>query len=99
MNATQKVFEDYHLQLLKPRQSLAKEVSIAPESTHEWDLTDREIDILSLMADGLTADMVADVLHISPHTVKTHQRNMLKKSGCANGIHLVAQSMREGLIT
>ncbi len=100
MNATQ-LRDKYHLRLIRPNVGQAekgKQVKLYQSECEINEFTDREIDILSLMAAGLTADMVADQLHISPHTVKTHQRNMLKKSGCSNGIHLVAHCMREGII-
>ncbi|MEQ9304353.1 MAG: helix-turn-helix transcriptional regulator [Marinoscillum sp.] len=71
-------------------------------SMHKWrfleEFTWRERDILNLMSEGLTADDIAKSLFISPHTVKTHQKNMLKKSECINSTHLVAIAVRVGYI-
>ena len=90
--------DKYHLRLITSGSAKAKQVEMYRSQSEIYDFTTREVDILSLMASGLTADMIADQLYISPHTVKTHQRNMLKKSKCANGIHLVAHCMRKGII-
>lgn len=43
------------------------------------DLTQREIEILDLISKGASNKKIADVLFISPHTVKTHLHNIFKK--------------------
>lgn len=97
MSVSTKLNYNYHLRLTKPYESTFPVSTPGTELT-ESGFTEREVDILQQMADGLTAGMIADKLHISPHTVKTHQRNMLKKSGCYNGTQLVAQCIRRGII-
>ncbi|WP_324720407.1 helix-turn-helix transcriptional regulator [Salinimicrobium sp. HB62] len=62
-------------------------------------LTEREIRIVKELAKGNTNKEIADILDISPHTVKTHKKNILKKTKCYNTPDLVARSIREGLIT
>lgn len=52
-------------------------------------LTKREIEIIKLIADGLTSQEMADKLFISPRTVETHRANLLKKVGVKNAIELV----------
>ena len=42
-------------------------------------LTKRELQILKLVASGLTSKKISQQLHISQHTVNTHRRNMLAK--------------------
>ena len=42
-------------------------------------LTSRQIEILALVSVGATNDEIADRLHISPHTVKTHLYNIFRK--------------------
>jgi PAS domain S-box-containing protein len=44
-------------------------------------LTGREIDILRLIADGFSNTEIAKILHISPHTVKTHVIHIIEKLG------------------
>lgn len=52
-------------------------------------LSDREIEILKLVADGLSSKQVADKLFLSELTVNTHRRNMLKKTNQPNVAALV----------
>jgi LuxR family transcriptional regulator of csgAB operon len=44
-------------------------------------LSPREIEVLALVAMGATNDEVADMLSVSPHTVKTHLYSIFKKIG------------------
>jgi predicted ATPase/DNA-binding CsgD family transcriptional regulator len=47
-------------------------------------LTQREVEVLQLVATGASNQQVADVLHISVRTVNTHMTNILNKTGCDN---------------
>ena len=62
------------------------------------ELTEREQEILNLVAKGLSAKQIAGNLNLSEHTVKTHRKNILKKSKCNNTAELVAESMIAGLV-
>lgn len=62
------------------------------------EFTARELDILRLMALGYTSAEAAEELFLSPHTVKTHQKNLLKKTGCKNSTHLVVSCLKSKLI-
>ncbi len=63
------------------------------------ELTDRERDILTLVARGLSNDEIAGRLVISPLTAKTHVRNILRKLDCHDRAGLVALAYESGLIT
>jgi DNA-binding CsgD family transcriptional regulator len=53
-----------------------------PRAKTGWDsLTDSELTIVNLIAQGVTNRSVAEQLHLSPHTVKTHIRNAFAKLG------------------
>jgi DNA-binding CsgD family transcriptional regulator len=54
--------------------------------------SNRELDILKLLKQGKNSESIADELFISRHTVDTHRRNMLKKTGCKNTMELVHQA-------
>ncbi|MGM0408304.1 MAG: LuxR C-terminal-related transcriptional regulator [Bacteroidota bacterium] len=58
----------------------------------------REMEIIKKMAEGKDFNTIASEFYISPHTVKTHKRNILRKSGCKNITELVAKCVREGVI-
>jgi len=60
-------------------------------------LTDRELEILSLIGAGLSNKEVATHLYISEGTVKTHITHLLRKLGLANRTEAALFALREGL--
>jgi DNA-binding NarL/FixJ family response regulator len=63
------------------------------------ELTEREREILDLVARGLSNAEIAGRLVISPLTAKTHVRNILRKLGCRDRAALTAIAYETGLIT
>jgi DNA-binding NarL/FixJ family response regulator len=63
------------------------------------DLTDREREILTLLAQGIRNDEIAKKLYISPQTVQTHVRNILGKLRVHSKLEAVAFAVRHGAIT
>lgn len=61
-------------------------------------LSAREREILSLLAEGLTGDEVAERLFLSAETVKTHVRNAIGKLRARNRVHAIAVALRSGEI-
>ena len=59
-------------------------------------LTEREMDVLNLVAQGLTNQEVADQLVISEGTVRTHVSNILSKLHLANRTQAALYALREG---
>jgi DNA-binding CsgD family transcriptional regulator len=57
-------------------------------------LTDRERDILRLLADGLTNKQIAQRLYISPRTVGVHVSSILHKLGCTDRVQAAHLSRR-----
>jgi DNA-binding NarL/FixJ family response regulator len=62
-------------------------------------LTRRELDVLSLVAQGATDKEVADELSVSVHTVKSHMRNILSKLHMSHRREAAVYALREGLIS
>ena len=60
-------------------------------------ITDRERDVLALIAAGLSNNEIAEHLGIGPGTVKTHIRHLLHKLGARDRVHLVIIAFRAGL--
>ncbi|MBI5032785.1 MAG: response regulator transcription factor [Chloroflexi bacterium] len=62
-------------------------------------LTPRERDVLSLLAQGMSNQSIADTLVVSVPTVKVHVSNILEKLGASNRTEAVADARRLGLLT
>jgi DNA-binding NarL/FixJ family response regulator len=62
-------------------------------------LTDRERDVLLLVARGLNNAEIAGRLVISPLTAKSHVRNILRKLACHDRAALVTVAYESGLIS
>ncbi|MBO0694404.1 MAG: response regulator transcription factor [Acidimicrobiaceae bacterium] len=62
-------------------------------------LTDREREVLSLVAAGLTNEEIAGSLHLSPLTAKTHVSRILTKLGARDRTQLVVIAYESGLVT
>ena len=62
-------------------------------------LTEREREVLDLMADGATNGEIAGRLHLSPHTVKEHTSAVYRKLGVRNRTQAVQHAQRLGLLT
>ena len=61
-------------------------------------LTDREKDVLKLVAEGYTTQEVADILVISPKTVEGHKTSLMSKLDVHSRIDLVKYAVRRGII-
>ena len=62
------------------------------------DLTEREQEVLRLLAEGLSNDEIADQLVISKHTVARHRENLMRKLNLHSRGELVKYAIRRGLI-
>ena len=60
-------------------------------------LSPREVEIVRLVALGMTAREIAAELHITHHTVRTHVRNAMRKTGARSRAHLVAKALADGV--
>ena len=62
-------------------------------------LTQREEEVLGLLAEGLSNDEIGDKLAISRHTVARHRENLMRKLKLHSRSELVKYAIRKGLIT
>ena len=61
-------------------------------------LSDREREVLVLVADGLTSAEIAERLFLSPHTVQTHRDHIMTKLDLHSRVELTKYAIRKGLI-
>ncbi|MDO8567636.1 MAG: response regulator transcription factor [Dehalococcoidales bacterium] len=61
-------------------------------------LGDRERQVLKLIAEGYTAQHIADMLSLSIKTVMTHRTNIMEKLGFHNRTELIKYAIRKGLV-
>ncbi|HEV8205336.1 MAG TPA: response regulator transcription factor [Acidimicrobiia bacterium] len=78
---------------------LGRMVRGARESTQPTALlTEREIEVLQLLAEGMTLHQVARRLRISPRTVETHVRKTYRKLGVHNRVQALRQAASLGVV-
>ena len=58
----------------------------------------REIEVLRMLAEGLTNKEVADQLHLSVNTVACHRQNIMRKLNLKNAVELTKYAIRKGYI-
>jgi DNA-binding NarL/FixJ family response regulator len=61
-------------------------------------LTQREAEIVKLIAEGQSSQEIADLLVISPKTVERHRANILEKLALHDRVDLTRYAIREGLV-
>ncbi|MDT8897132.1 MAG: response regulator [Thermanaerothrix sp.] len=86
--------------LLHPQitRKLFEKVSGSGEVEHSSALTDRELEILRMMANGASNKQIAARLKISSHTVKTHVSNIYQKLEVNDRAEAVAKAIRHGIL-
>jgi len=84
----QSLLDDY-LRLMRERKV---------EDSYEL-LTEREREVLQLLAEGKSNKEAATVLDLSPYTIETHRTNLMQKLGLHNTAEIVLYSVRKGIIT
>ena len=67
-------------------------------TSQQLNLSERELQIVRLLAKGLASKQIGAELDISKHTVDTHRRNLIMKTGCKNTMELVVRCVREGVV-
>jgi len=64
----------------------------------DCNFTNREFEIIKLVAQGLSSEQIAEKLFLSTYTINTHRANILKKSGKAHLSELIYDLHEQGLI-
>jgi len=61
-------------------------------------LSAREVEILKLIAEGLTNNEIAEKVFLSAHTIATHRKNLMRKLSAKNNVDLVISAIKESII-
>jgi len=69
-----------------------------PARPHPGKLTDRQREVLQLLAEGRTMKEVADILHVTSRTVAFHKYAIMKQLGVKTGAELVQYAVKHGLV-
>jgi len=75
----------------------APEVPVEPEAPVE-PLSEREIEVLALLAEGLSNREIAGRLYLSPNTVRVHTHHIYGKLGVGNRTQAAAKGRALGLL-
>jgi DNA-binding NarL/FixJ family response regulator len=62
------------------------------------ELTVRELEVLGHLGEGLSNEAIAELLSLSPHTVRNHVQRIIMKMGAHSKLEAVTRALREGLI-
>ena len=96
-NGGQFIGSSISLNLIKKIQNPSlKPVLLEEKQTR--DLSQREIEILKLIADGLTNAEIADRIFTSKRTVETHRQNIIEKTKAKNTAALIKYAVGKGII-
>lgn len=61
-------------------------------------ITDRELDVIRLISEGLSNKLIADKLELSTHTVNTHRKNIMTKLNIQNTAGIVMFAVKHKLL-
>ena len=76
-----------------------KHFNVKKTQTEPAHLSQREIEIVQLIAQGLTGKEIAHKLFLSPHTISTHRKNILKKLGVNSTSELILFAIGYGIVS
>lgn len=81
-----------------PAPSPAHPLPLPRDQRRTSTLSSSELRVLALVAEGGSTEATAEALSLSPHTVRTHMRNVMRKLEASSRAHAVAIAIREAAI-
>jgi DNA-binding NarL/FixJ family response regulator len=94
-SAIENFLDALDLQAVEPPETAGSSATAGPIALVS--LSEREVDVLRLIAAGRSNAQIAEALVISPNTVARHVSNIFDKTGAANRAEATAYALRNGL--
>ncbi|WP_027420001.1 LuxR C-terminal-related transcriptional regulator [Crocinitomix catalasitica] len=95
----QKFFCGQILETIRKEGIDVEEISDAEFSCEPVVLSPREIEVITLIAEGMTNVEISEKLFLSKHTVNTHRKNIMNKLGVKNTAGIVMYAIKERFTT
>lgn len=97
-SASANIAPGVHLSILVPVEQADEELDVVEDEEAEAAprLTDREREVLTLLALGDSNKVIAEKLHLSPETVRAHTRSARLRLGARSRSHAIALALRSG---
>lgn len=89
----QQVIDHLKLNIPVSKSKVSSPPTIAPRT-----LSERELDVLKLIVEGYSNPNIAQALHLSEHTIKTHVKNILNKLTVNDRVQAAVLALRTGLV-
>ncbi|HAE66234.1 MULTISPECIES: response regulator transcription factor [Sphingobacterium] len=90
--------EEIAMILLDQVRSGQSYAQVSGELQTDFDISDREFEVLKLIAEGYTNIEIADKIFLSKRTVEGHRQNLIDKAGVKNTAHLVKFAFERGIL-
>lgn len=87
------------LQAIRKEAIDLKDIDINEFNCEAVNISDRENEVITMIAEGLTNGKIAEKLFISAHTVNTHRKNIMQKLGVRNTAAIVMYAVKTGLVS
>jgi len=81
--------------VMKKLNQVREESAIKSELPH---LTERELEILQLLCQGLNNEKISETIHLSPKTIEKHKSNLFQKTNTNNTVNLIIYAFRNDLV-
>lgn len=97
--ANEKFFCGKILDTISQESINVEDIKYAPLSCQPISLSERELEIIRLVAEGFSNSEIADRLFLSAHTVNTHRKNIMSKIGVNKTAAIVMYAVKNNLVS
>jgi DNA-binding NarL/FixJ family response regulator len=87
------------LETIRAESIEVEEIKYEPLSCEPISLTEREVEVMQHIAEGMTNNQIADKLFLSNHTITTHRKNIMAKLGVNNTAGIVMYAVKSNFVS